>query len=322
MPTLMQGNNPIGVINKSGGGGHVILDQNGNALDQELNMQFVDAHTSDDSVNTKTVIENIKSATEADFRTATEDGLYDVDVEGAEIGEISEDYVEVTGDGVKTYATLLNELYAQIDFEKITPNSYIRGLQDIFFLRRITSNLLIFSGFRISATNGYYESINLESNNSTIYLSTYTKSSGNWTIDNETNSIVSSGIKLTLYYGNDKAVVDLQTTANRCLMLNGQTVQEKIATIDLGSFLDLSSLETAIKNKLATMKKGDILTGVFSTTQNFAPFNITGGQSIIIQSRADNNSAIGMIQAWNQLGYMFYGFCSSGTFTWKKPTLT
>jgi hypothetical protein len=45
---------------------------------------------------------------------------------------------------------------------------------------------------------------------------------------NKDESSVTDDTKITLYYGNKKAVVDLQTTANRCLYDDNTTVKQKI----------------------------------------------------------------------------------------------
>ena len=209
-----------------GGGGHVILDQNGNALDQEPNMQFVDAHTSDDSVNAKTIIENIKSVTEAQFESAPEDGLYDVDIDGAEIGEISEEYIQVKGNGVKTRGDLLAEIYSQIDFDKIKENATINQNGAVFTLSSLSTNSVTFTLSAI-ATNKLYTSMIRIASSCAAYDSAVDGNS--YTRTDDLPTVIPSGYKITLYYGNDKAVVDLQTTANRCLMSNGETVENALS---------------------------------------------------------------------------------------------
>lgn len=205
--------------------GHTIVDSDDTDMTPRVDLQFADAHLTDDSTNEKTVIENIKSVTEAQFESATEDGLYDVDVEGAEIGEISEEYVEVTADGVKTYAQLLNELYALIDSDKITNESKL-----------VYNNQTVYS-LSGKYSNGYRFGMVYEINSSAfklqyIYIHSTTSllmSCSNTTTTDSSDSTPSSGIKFTLYYGNYKAVVDLQTTANRCLMSNGESVESALA---------------------------------------------------------------------------------------------
>ena len=209
------------VAQSGGSGGHTIQNASGVNMPQENTMQFTDSHVSDDSTNEKTVIENIKSLTEAQFESATEDGLYDVDVEGAEIGEISEDYVEVTADGNKTWETLLNELRAEIDLTKITIYSVLTYNGDIYSALYIDNNTLAFSssGNVSSVSGGVPATVEMliRSSSSQCFVI-----SGTTATDVSSNK-PSSGTIFTLYYGNDKAVVDLQTTANRCLMPDGTT---------------------------------------------------------------------------------------------------
>lgn len=212
--------------------GHTIVDSDDTDMAQRVDLQFVDAHLTDDSQNEKTVIENIKSVTEAQFESATEDGLYDVDVEGAEIGEISEDYVEVTASS-DTYKTALNKLRNEADFDKITKESYIKFGNNVYIVTALLNNEIYFSSVLGYAGSG-------GSNIQTIFMP---KSGvGNCSFQecvftssisrtNKEESSVTDGTKITLYYGNDKAVVDLQTTANRCLMSDGETVESKLGEL-------------------------------------------------------------------------------------------
>ena len=215
-----------------GSGGHTIQNASGVNMPQENTMQFTDSHVSDDSTNEKTVIENIKSVTEAQFESATEDGLYDVDVEGAEIGEISEDYVEVTADGVKTYGQLLNELYTSIDYSKITYNSKIQDNLYVYNISRYPSNSLVFTCTRKENEFAYRITVFQLSSSSTVDEYRNHTTAG-MTATSYTDTVPTSGTKITLYYGNDKAVVDLQTTANRCLYDSNTTVKQKLDEIQV-----------------------------------------------------------------------------------------
>lgn len=218
--------------------GHTIVDSDDTDMTQRVDLQFADAHLTDDPTNEKTVIENIKSVTEAQFESATEDGLYDVDVEGAEIGEISEEYVEVTADGVKTVSTLLNELYALIDRTKIGENSQLVQISgnDItcFEFARIRSDRINFYSIdQADTTTLYTTEYSVRATNSTGY-NWNVGVNGTSSVSNLASVILSSGVKYILYYGTDKAVVDLQTTANRCLMSNGSTVQATVGGVSKG----------------------------------------------------------------------------------------
>jgi hypothetical protein len=65
-----------------GGGGHSIIDSEGNTMPQEDAMQFVDANLTDDSANGRTKVEVVQAITESDFDNlptdGTADGLYDI----------------------------------------------------------------------------------------------------------------------------------------------------------------------------------------------------------------------------------------------------
>lgn len=206
-----------------GGGGHVILDQNGNALDQEPNMQFVDAHTSDDSVNTTTIIENIKPVTRAQFEVATEDGFYEItDEDDATMEEASADYVEVEGDGTKTYATLLSELYTKIDRAKLSGASYLKIGTDVLAYIGTTGNPnhCFFGLSGIYNNNIYIVSILLKSDGITYqYYDT--------TAHDLSSRVVTSGAKITLYYGTNSAVTNLINQAKYTYMESGESVQAK-----------------------------------------------------------------------------------------------
>lgn len=203
--------------------GHTIVDSDDTDMTQRVDLQFADAHLTDDSTNEKTVIENIKSVTEAQFESATEDGLYDVDVEGAEIGEISEEYVEVVADGVKTYRQLLLEIWndTKFDISKITLNAKLVVGADVFTVTHIENSLIKFSTVRNVDNDHTYSVFATLENTYPLYM-TIT----GVTPTNSSSVLCPNGVKITLYYGNDKAVVDLQTTANRCLMSNGESVEE------------------------------------------------------------------------------------------------
>lgn len=58
--------------------GHTIENPSGTDMTQRTNLQFADAHLTDDSVNDRTEVENIKDITSADYASATEDGFYNV----------------------------------------------------------------------------------------------------------------------------------------------------------------------------------------------------------------------------------------------------
>ena len=322
-PVLLINGNPVGQVGGEGGSsGHTIIDPDGTAMTQESNLQFADSHVSDDSTNGRTVVENIKEhTTKADYDQATEDGFHVID-DGNDvpIGEIEEDVVSVTADGNKTYATLLDELYALIDSTKLTNNSYIDIFDGYFRLNDMSGGSYYFER-AFSGAKLFDDTLQVSSSGSLI-RSWETTTNGNTYSDSTSTQKPSNGTVITLHYGTSSTVINLKTSANYCQMGDGTTVQSKIESNDFGTFGTLASFESAIKDKLALMKNGDIARGVVLFSSSFAPFNLAGGFSFFIQSRADNSSNVGMIQVWNQLGAIHYGFCNGGTFTWKKPTLT
>lgn len=303
--------------------GHTIQNASGTAQTQRANLQYKDAFVSDDSTNGRTVVENIKEhTTKADYDNATEDGFHVID-DGNDvpIGTPSVDYVEVVGDGVKTWSQLINDLYALVDSDKLTDYSIIEYDTGTFVyyypISYKTNGQYDFTMTHLSWDGKYaFNKISVKSSAS-IFVQNV-----NGTITDISSSLSTNGVKLNLYYGTSSTVINLKTDANYCQMGDGTTVQSKIESNDFDTFGTLASFESAIKNKLALMKKGDIARGVVMFSSSFAPFNLAGGFSFFIQSRADNNSNVGIVQVWNQLGYIHYGFCNSGAFTWKKPTLT
>lgn len=213
-----------------GGGGHSIIDSEGNTMPQETAMQFPDSFVSDDETNGRTIVENIKEhTTKADYDNATEDGFHVIDDgEDAVIHPSSDDYVEVeqvTG-GTKTYATLLNELYALVDFNKVSKNA-ILTLNGIIYNPIIVQNDGCYfsrSGIEYNLPANFEIGV-LESNS---YYNFYQNNQ----YTNRANDTVPVGTKFTLYYGNKKAVVDLQTTANRCLLPDGETTVADVVDCD------------------------------------------------------------------------------------------
>lgn len=219
-----------------GGGGHVIVDQNGNALDQEPNMTFLDAHLSDNSTDESTDIEIIKSLTKAQIEALgnNTDGIYVASDETEAIVEpASADKVEVTADGVKSYGTLLNEMFALLDLTKIDEKSAIT-LQwsssgaDTFYLAEKTNTNVIFTCSYVS-NNTSLTSLSLKSSNSTV------KTSINGTVSDKSTDVPTSGYKITLYYGTNSAVTNLINQAKYTYLQSGESVESAIINAINGS---------------------------------------------------------------------------------------
>jgi hypothetical protein len=213
-----------------GSNGHIIVDSSGSQLASENSLQFADSHVSDDSTNGRTVIENIKEhTTKADYENATEDGIHVID-DGNDvpIGTPSEDYVEVTADGVKTYGALLNELYALMDVSKLSECSYLTDGSAILRYVIKGSGFYRFTAMSDSDGTYTYEIIyRLNSAQSDIYVWRF-KENGSILVTSYTNTVASSGTKITLYYGTSSTVINLKTDANYCQYDENTTVKQAI----------------------------------------------------------------------------------------------
>lgn len=226
-----------------GSNGHIIVNSSGSQLASENSLQFADAFLTDDSANGKTIVENIKEVAPADYDSTTDEGIIVTDDgDDALIGPVSDDYVEVTADGEKTWETLLNELRAEIDLTKVTIYSALTYNGDIYSALYIDNNTLAFSSSgNVSPVSG--------GTPATVEMLIRSSSSQCFVISGTTATDVSSnkptnGTKITLYYGNKKATVDLQTTSNRCVRPNGETVENAIAPSDIAGKITQSSSYT------------------------------------------------------------------------------
>ena len=224
------------------GGGHVIVDQDGTSMTQEDAMQFADAFVSDDSLNGRTVVENVKEVASADYSSETEDGMYLIpDGEGAVIEPASDDKVEVTADGVKTWGTLLSELYNAVDSNKLKLSSQIElvvgSYKAMYYVQNISSSEYVFVNIGDRTTKVRTTTMVLSSTSSIydVYEGTNNPL---------TNNSPDNGTKITLYYGNKKATVDLQTTANRCWMSDGQSVESALTTKNIISDYSVTGLNS------------------------------------------------------------------------------
>lgn len=207
--------------NANDAGGHVIEEQDGTDMTQRANLQFVDAHLTDDSVNDRTEIENIKSVTEAQFALETEDGFYDVTDEADEeltaydiaydsndsIGEKIDDLdaevnrgsVSVTADGVKTYGTLLNELQALVDYTKVTDYVYLKIGTVVIHTTTVNTSGSTLVGGSVSLNGDpphfFAHFFMLTTNDSHYYWA-----DGSTSITDRTSSVPSNGTVIKLVY--------------------------------------------------------------------------------------------------------------------------
>lgn len=107
------------------------------------------------------------------------------------------DSVSVTADGVKTYSALLDELYALVDFSKVSVNSKIRVIRN-------NAKMVYNAGFSSNAT---YNFIFLLSSNYgiTVYRLIFQASSSQAIyFDNsahdESSAVLANGEEIRLYY--------------------------------------------------------------------------------------------------------------------------
>ena len=210
------------------GGGHIIYTQEGSNMPQESGLQFADAFLTDDSVNGRTVVENIKEVAPADYASTTDEGIIVTDDgDDALIGPVSDDKVEVEAN-TDTWTTLLNKLFSALDITKINNESYL-NIDSNYFKCSYKSSYVEFitSSQGTSASNSYSRRIALVNNGSV-----YTVCALDGTYTDISSQTVTDGTKITLYYGNRKATVDLQTTAERCLLPDGETTVADVVDCD------------------------------------------------------------------------------------------
>ena len=105
--------------------------------------------------------------------------------------------VSVTGDGVKTARTLLDELYAQIDASKLTEKSVFvmdSGTSKNYYACTGISTLFRFTGMVMSSTTFYASQFDLRSTNSDWLSCTGS------TVSDSSSTVVASGTVLSIVY--------------------------------------------------------------------------------------------------------------------------
>lgn len=121
----------IGAINEAaqsgGSGGHTILDDDGNALSQEDNLQFVGVYSEDDSVNDTTKVNIVREMTQAQY------DLLSADEKKGIIRITDKNYVcdasDVAFDNTETSFTNANVEGVLKEIDKNTP-SYIDKVEE------------------------------------------------------------------------------------------------------------------------------------------------------------------------------------------------
>lgn len=207
--------------------GHILKNQAGTAMTQRANMFFKDAGLSDNSAGAATEVEIIHQVTKSqlDGLGQNTDGIYETtDEDDIPIGDIEEDYVEVVADGEKTWSQLLDELWTKVDTTKASFISVLIIDHSVFHMLYMGGSYVL-SNCNITSQVPTVARINIRTSGSK-----YEYWNGTTYVDYSPNT-ATSGIEF--HYGNKKATVDLQTTANRCVTSDGGNVQQKLNITDV-----------------------------------------------------------------------------------------
>lgn len=288
-------------MEQQGGSGHKILDADGSEMAQEDALQFADSFVSDDPTNGKTVVENVKEVTLAELSQATERGMYlATDEESVPIGEIDEDYVEVTADGNTTRRDLFNWLFNHCDTSKIRENAYIvySGNGRIYHYEDINNGTYIFAWESIRATT--IEKVCLQLNSSTSTEIDWTLATTGNTKEENYSYKPANGYKYTLYYGTSSGIVELNTdisysTAERKIgkWIDGSDLYEK--TVSCGALPN--STGKSVPHAIANLKniveiKGYAIRTVGSTLTYPLPFVNSNNTSRVELTVSSTNISI------------------------------
>lgn len=107
--------------NANDAGGHTIENPSGTDLTQRANLQFVDAHITDNALDNKTEVEIAKEVTEADFDTLNPQGTEYDGVYLMEVADATPLTADMVGYGDGTVKSYLDGLVKSIDIT--TPSS-------------------------------------------------------------------------------------------------------------------------------------------------------------------------------------------------------
>ena len=209
MSMLYLRNKPIGAISGGGsGGGHVIENASGTDLAQRDTLKFSGyLQATDDSTNEKSVVSDAPTEVEYSvWQTMTDQQktgkkwiIKNVPKTG---GTPTDNSVSVTADGVKTFAILLNELYALIDENKVTRNTKIvrayNGIEFVYSINRIQSNNYNFTTVRNTTADCTTATLWFSATNSAAIEVIMTPSGT--TLNPQTSTVLSEGTTFTLYY--------------------------------------------------------------------------------------------------------------------------
>ena len=112
-----------------------------------------------------------------------------------ELGQTVAEYVEVIGDGTKTYSQIYDELFGAITVSKVTPNSklIVEG-GAVLSLAYMTGMALTYGRLSGNASGFEMTTVSLQSSGSSVY--THTRANDT----DVSSSVVTSGRSIKLYY--------------------------------------------------------------------------------------------------------------------------
>lgn len=183
----------------------------------------------------------------------------------------SGDSVSVTADGVKTYATLLNELYALVDKDRIGRNS-------ILIWNESNQNFIYHTGQNAPSGATYFERATVNGSNWQIISirlqgasKVYMNVSGS--ISDVSSSVASSGITITLYYESVLKVQEVEEIPSDSVSVTADGVKTYAQL--LGSLYTLTNfskltIQSMIEETGATYQKYYYLTAIAGPEAIFA----------------------------------------------------
>ena len=216
--------------NGGGGGGHTIVTPDG-TMTQRSNLNFTDAHGTDDSVNDETEITVFKEIQQADFDllTPTEQTTGGYIITDANPSYIPADNcVSVTADGTKTYTQLFDALYALIDKTKMSRNAVLKWLRTNgavywYWLSYSTDSRFIFS-YVLETTATDIREVDLQASGSMYRFSYLTNTITHY---DQSSDPVDAGTVFTVYYNivaapeiEESYVVENKATTNISINAN------------------------------------------------------------------------------------------------------
>lgn len=213
MAMLYLRNKPIGAISSgASGGGHTIENPSGTDMTQRSNLQFTDADVADDSTNDRTEISVVRKLTQAEFDELTpeEQNRGVIVIKDANpIYVPSNNAVSVTADGVKTWGTLLNELYTKIDVNKIALHSLlVINNASVLGITSINSSALRFDNSVSLGTATYVSNITISGTLADCKNKSTTITSNSTSVSDISNNAPDAGDTITLYYTSTTKVIE------------------------------------------------------------------------------------------------------------------